>query len=79
MRKEFFRYFYSPAMATLWVIFGMIWGGVLIWEIQHSGKLWPPETAYARAAIGFVVVFWIVWMAMAATSPLLRNWSKARP
>jgi hypothetical protein len=47
--------------------------------MQHSEKLWPPETPYARAAIGFVVVFWVVWMAMAAGQPLLRNWSKARP
>jgi hypothetical protein len=78
MRKEFFRYFFSPAIASLWVIYGMFWGGFLIWGI-HTEKLFPPEMPYARAEIGFAVVFWVVWMAMAAGQPLLRNWSRARP
>jgi len=78
VRKEFFCYFFSPAIASLWVIYGMFWGGFIILGI-HFEKLWPPETPYRRAAIGFVVVFWVVWMAMAGAHPLLRNWSKARP
>jgi hypothetical protein len=86
MRKEFFRYVYSPAIATLFVVFGVLWGavlwGVVGWLLLQP-EIWKSATTLyaALASVVPIVIFWIVWMAMtiSARSPRWRERSKTYP